>query len=141
MPKAITIDEFRKNISTLKDGENFEVLRIAEIDELPERYKKHKSRCFVVFHKECKNTFITTNISMMKSVYHCPYCVYKKRSENSLEPNKEKFLTFFNSELAGEYTLLSEYTKDKEKVKLRHNCEKCGNYEFMMLPYNLKSQR
>lgn len=44
--------------------------------------------------------------------------------------NNEEFLEDFNKVSNGEYTLLSEYKGKSKKIKIRHNCDKCNNYEY-----------
>ena len=58
----------------------------------------------------------------------CPKCFgnAKKKPE---EFKKEVF------DLVGEeYTLLEEYVDAKTRIKIRHNCERCNNYEYKKLP-------
>lgn len=45
-------------------------------------------------------------------------------------------------ELVGdEYTVLSEYQNMEKHVIFRHNCEECGNYEFVVTPAHIMDGR
>ena len=43
-------------------------------------------------------------------------------------------------DLAGEeYTLIGEYIDSQTRIKVRHNCESCGNHEYEVFPVNFMS--
>lgn len=49
----------------------------------------------------------------------------------------EEFVKEIKDKYDGEYSVLGTYSKSNIKIKVRHNCEKCGNYEMMIIPNNL----
>lgn len=59
----------------------------------------------------------------------CPAC-YKMTSKHTNEDFVKKVF-----ELVGdEYTFLEPYITANTKIKVRHNCDNCGNYEYMVKP-------
>lgn len=61
----------------------------------------------------------------------CPICAGNKKL------NEEEYIQKINR-IHGEnnYTLLSNYNGSNSYIRVRHNCGKCNNYEFEVLPTN-----
>jgi predicted Zn-ribbon and HTH transcriptional regulator len=46
----------------------------------------------------------------------------------------EQFLKEVYNQVGDEYTFLEEYKNAETKIKVRHNCKKCNNYEYIVRP-------
>lgn len=53
----------------------------------------------------------------------------------------EEFIKEIKAKYGKEYTILGKYINNKTKIKLRHNSEKCNNYEWMIIPSSLLKGR
>lgn len=51
----------------------------------------------------------------------------------------EQFLKEVFELVGDEYTFLDEYEKSNTKILVRHNCNKCDNYEYMVRPTDFRS--
>lgn len=49
----------------------------------------------------------------------------------------EEFCEEVYNKYGKEYTVLGKYIKSDIKILVRHNCDKCHNHEYMVLPHNL----
>ena len=91
-------------------------------------YKNSKTK-LLIRHNLCKNSWETITNSFLRGA-RCPFCFGKIRKTQE-QFNKEVY------ELVNdEYTVLSEYKNAHTKIKIRHNCDKCGNYEWYVKPVN-----
>lgn len=98
-------------------------------------YKNLESNCTILCHK-CSETFKTKPKYLLKG-HNCPKCANKKIEKNTTL--HERFAKKFYSITNGDYTLLSEYTGQYNKILVRH--EKCGN-EYMVTPkYFMRGDR
>ena len=75
-----------------------------------------------ILHTKCNKTFTIRADYLLYGKSSCPFCSSKKNG-------KEKFKKYIDS-LNGEFTLVSDYVNDRTKVKIRHNCSLCNNYEW-----------
>ena len=79
-------------------------------------------------HHKCNYLWSVRASDILNKNFTCPKCngVAKKTNEIFLKEVKE---------ITGdEYTFLEEYINNKTKIKVRHNCEKCNNYEYSVSP-------
>lgn len=55
---------------------------------------------------------------------------------NNQRPNKtqEQFEKDIYDLVGDEYTILGQYVKAQDKLLARHNCKRCNNHEYQMLP-------
>ena len=63
----------------------------------------------------------------------CPKCA------GNLKKTTQQFFKEVEQLTGKEYSVLSEYEHSHSKVMIRHNCEKCDNYEFPMSPTDFLS--
>ncbi len=49
---------------------------------------------------------------------------------------QEEFEEKVYSFVRDEYTFLEKYKGNDIKIKVRHNCKKCNNYEYLVSPHN-----
>ena len=122
MPKMKTIEEYKKEVDELGNGE-YEVLS--------NEYFGNKVK-LPMLHKICGFKYeVKPNVFLSGS--RCPYCAGKVRKNTEYFKNEVKDL------VGNEYSIVGEYTGTHRKIKFLHN--KCGN-EFEMSPHNfLEGQR
>lgn len=55
-----------------------------------------------------------------------------------MKPNKsqKQFQKEVYDLVGGEYTVIGEYVHAKKKLLVRHNCNKCGNNEYLISPHS-----
>ena len=80
-------------------------------------------------HLVCEKVFNTDMHHMINNGTRCPYCYGK-----NLQKNTELFKEEVYNLVGDEYTVLGEYTKSNENIKMRHNCDNCNNFEFEVRP-------
>lgn len=80
---------------------------------------------------KCNNYEWEVSPNSLLHGHGCPKCKgsMKKTTEMFKQEVKEKF--------RDEYSILEKYVNDKTKIKVRHNSEKCNNYEWLISPSNL----
>lgn len=80
-----------------------------------------------VRHNVCGNIY---SVSPDKFLFgrRCPYCAKNKKKTH------EEFVQEVYKLVGYEYTVLSEYTNNKTKIKMKHNCDKCSNYTYLVTP-------
>ncbi|XZN14367.1 hypothetical protein ACSW9O_16010 (plasmid) [Clostridium perfringens] len=66
----------------------------------------------------------------------CPICGEIKRRKIRTKTHSE-FVEEVRKKLGDEYSILGEYKGVNNKIKVRHNCSKCNNYEWEVIPSNL----
>lgn len=122
MPKKKTIEEYKKEVEELGNGE-YEVLSNEYFGNKVKLPMQHKICGFK--YEARPNDFI--------SGCRCPYCAGKVRKNTEYFKNEVKDL------VGDEYTVIGEYIGTHRKIKFLHN--RCGN-EFEMSPHNfLQGQR
>jgi very-short-patch-repair endonuclease len=99
-------------------------------------YKNNKTP-ILVKHNICGHKFkATPNCLVKKKGTKCPYCFPMK-----VRKTNEQFLQEVYDAVGNEFTFLEDYVTNDTKIKVRHNCDLCNNYEFKVRPYNfLKSK-
>ena len=65
--------------------------------------------------------------------YFCKKCSAKIKGKKQRK-SPQQFKKEFDKLANGEYSLLEDYIDAKTKVLVRHNCEKCNNYEWKISP-------
>lgn len=86
-------------------------------------------------HKICGHNFEMTPKDFLKGI-RCPKCGRLKCS-SSKRKSPETFLKEFDEIWNGEYTLLTEYEVNRNKVKVVHNNDSCKRHVFFATPNNL----
>lgn len=84
---------------------------------------------------KCGKIFHPNYNSFKGGQIECPKCSKEKIAQKYLKTN-EQFLKEVEEQVGNEYTFLEEYKGNKTKIKVRHNCEECNNYEWKMKPSN-----
>lgn len=119
--KIRSTEDFKKYIYELY-GDEYSVL-----GEFIKMKTKIKMR-----HKKCGHEW---NVKPAHIVYEktgCPIC--NRKSKTTTEDFKKTV-----KELVGdEYDVIGEFVNVTTKVRFRHNCDSCGNFEFLMTPDCLK---
>lgn len=80
-----------------------------------------------VKHLECGTIFNKKPLQLLQK-YGCKVCSKRVRISNDV----------FDSMLGEEYTRLEECVNNRTPVLIRHNCEKCNNYEYKVRPSNFQ---
>lgn len=88
-------------------------------------------------HEECGREFEILPKSFTSDGSRCHYCsresVGKKNSETLLMTHEEYKSKLENRQGKNTFELLSKYKGSAKKVKIRHNCTLCENYEGWVL--------
>lgn len=90
--------------------------------ELKSEYNKSSEKV-IMHHELCGNTYKVTPNKFQQG-RRCPRCAVRKRSKKR-RLTHEEFFERFNESSNGEYELLSRYTKQKDKIKVKHKL--CGS--------------
>ena len=115
MPKMKTIEEYKKEVDELGNGE-YEVLS--------NEYFGNKVK-LPMLHKICGFKYeVKPNVFLSGS--RCPYCAGKVRKNTEYFKNEVKDL------VGNEYSIVGEYIGTHRKIKFLHN--KCGNEFEIGLP-------
>ena len=72
--------------------------------------------------------------------YGCPICGKEKvRKTHGVRSrrNPVDFVEKIKEKYQEEYEILGEYINSQTKILVRHNCDKCKNYEWLVRPYSL----
>ena len=97
-----------------------------------EEYKGTRIK-ILIRHNTCKNEYLVCPNKFISAGRRCPLCANKSRAEkNSL--TQEQFLKEVIEQVGDEYTFLEEYKGTDTKISIRHNKERCGNYEYQVTP-------
>lgn len=118
--KRLEVIGLENKLAKRSDASDYEILS-------GQKYENNKSEIYIK-HLVCGNTFTTTSINFFGTKNRvgrrCPYCF-----NNFVDTNifKERVYNL----VGDEYTVLSEYNKSDEKIKMRHN--KCG-HEYYVTP-------
>lgn len=128
-----TTEEFKKEVFDLV-GDEYEVLGKYK-DSVTKIEMKHKV-CGYEYEVR-PNNFLGGN--------RCPKCSGKLREDGTSILEKkttEEFKNEVRERVGEEYTVLGEYKTAITKIRMRHNCDKCNNYEWDIKPNNfLNGQR
>ena len=127
--KRKTTDEF-KNEMQQKYGDEYTVLG---------EYINNKTDILMRHNCDsCNNHEWEAKPYNLLNNHLCPKCA-KNRDKEHLKM-KRKTTNDFKKEVqikyGDEYTVLGEYINGKTKIKIRHNCNKCNNYEYEVTPAN-----
>lgn len=114
MPKKKTHEEFIKEIKE-KYGNEYEILG---------EYKGNRVKISVK-HK-CGYEYEVRPYNILTG-YGCPKC---GKEVNKI--NNEDFQRMFKEKYGDEFTLLDEYRSSRDKMRIRHNCNYCGNHIRIM---------
>lgn len=66
----------------------------------------------------------------------CNICAMKQNGINARKTQSQFEKEIFDL-YRDEYTVLGEYIMDSQKVLIRHNCDKCNNYEWEVTPNDI----
>lgn len=85
----------------------------------------------LVKHNSSNCNFCEKNIYPMQLLNGngCKICFDKSRTKTTEEFKKECYNLY-----GDEYLILGDYKNNKTKIKIKHNCDDCNNYEFEKLP-------
>lgn len=112
--QRLTINELRRRINKLTNGEYV----------LPDQPYYANNKPIKIYHTVCKHSMTTTWQKFRISKY-CPYCRLRNM-QNHYQQRLEKAAP-------GKFTLISEYRKGTDKIKLR--CNTC-NHAFERIANN-----
>ena len=116
-----TYEEFKQFV--IKNS-NCELLSDFYINERT----KLKFRC------KCGNEFETEPRTFKNlNKRQCGVCGRKETLKNQTK-SQEQFTNEVYELTSEEYSVIGEYKNSKVKIKIKHNCELCNNYEFDILP-------
>ena len=79
-------------------------------------------------HNTCTKEFEISPTNFRRG-QRCPYCT------GNMKITHEEFVQKVYDLEGDNYTVLGKYTKKRNTVKMRHNCETCNNYEWDALPF------
>lgn len=86
------------------------------------------------FRCKCGNEFITEPRTFKNlNKRQCDIC---GRKETLIKQTKsqERFIKEIHELTNDEYTVIGKYKNARTKIRIKHNCELCNNYEFDILP-------
>ena len=84
----------------------------------------------LIRHNKCGNEYLVAP-TKFKQGRRCPICV-----RLNMRRTHKEFVKEVKDLVGNEYTVLSEYTRSKDKVKIRHNCTDCDNYVYEVMANN-----
>lgn len=122
MSKKKTKEEFLTQISALYPNNDYTFLE-EYIDGRTKLKVRHNCT-------KCNNYEFMSAPSDFLQGYGCPKCAGRMRKTQK-EFEQEVFEAVGN-----EYTVLGTYRNGKTKLLMRHNCEKCNNHEWEVVPKN-----
>jgi len=120
MPKKKTNEEFQKTI--------FELVKNDYIFNEP--YINMKTKLNVT-HKSCGNSYEVTPDEFIHGGNRCPECMRNKLTKEQTKTH-QKFVEEVFELVENNYSVLSEYTHNKVKIRMKHNT--CG-HEYEVRPY------
>lgn len=88
-----------------------------------------------IFHNKCGKTYTYTSAGrFINGTSKCPYC----NSDQHVTLNTDIFKYRVSQLVGDEYTVIGEYTKANEPIKIRHNKCSCKNsvYEYVVTPHH-----
>jgi len=78
------------------------------------------------------NEFWMTPNSFLQG-HRCPKCM-DIQAKNKRRKTQEQFVNEVYNLVKEEYTVLGNYKSDSTKILIRHNCDRCKNYEYNVQP-------
>jgi len=120
MPNKKTNEEFQKTIFKLVKNDY----------KFNEPYVNMKTKINVT-HDLCSYSYNVTPDEFIHGGNRCPKCVRDRLTKQQTKPH-EKFVKEVFELVESNYTVLSKYTHNKVKVKIKHNT--C-NHEYDVKPY------
>lgn len=121
MPKRKTQEEFEREVKDFV-GNEYSVIG---------NYKNYKTKIKMRHNSsKCENFEYEVLPENFLSGARCPKCnkVYR-RTHNDFEKEVKDLV-------GNKYSMLGKYKNTKTKIKMRHNCDKCNNFEYEVLPSN-----
>ncbi|WP_310876916.1 hypothetical protein [Priestia megaterium] len=97
---------------------------------------EHNKKKILMKHNKCSHLWKVAPLNFINGT-RCPLCFKNNRGIN-LRFTHSDFENQINAIYKDEYTLLSDYLKMSEDILVRHNSERCKNYQFYIKPYSLK---
>jgi len=118
--RTISNEQFLNKVKEVK-GNEYEIL---------EKYVRSDKKILIRHNcKKCNNyEFRMTPSSFISDNQGCPKC--SGRMKKSTDEFKQEVFNLENDK----YSVLSEYINNKTKLLMKHNCEKCNNYEYLVTP-------
>lgn len=132
---ALTYENMEKYINNQESG-NGCVLLTTKNEFINEKNKQNKSnsQTKIKIKCSCGNEFIIGfNAFKSGNQKQCLECGIEKRV-GLRRKNTEYFKNEVFKLVGEEYSVLNEYINDSTKIKIRHNCLKCNNYEYEVRP-------
>ncbi|MED3626332.1 hypothetical protein P4478_04040 [Bacillus subtilis] len=126
MPKKRTHDEFLSIVNERSKG------KYLVLGTYKNNVTRVKTLCI-----DCSSEFQLKPKDFINKNAGCPSCA-KKRVGLSKRLSPDEFSSRFQNLYGSEYSLLSNYTTSRDKVRVRHNA--CG-YEYKSLANNLLTKR
>jgi len=80
---------------------------------------------------DCNNYIFETRPSDFLKDHKCPKCQHRSYKKTTSEFKQEIY-----NLVKDEYIVLGEYKNNNTKILMKHNCDKCGNYEWRISPNN-----
>ena len=122
MSKKITNKDFLKKVEKLYPNNDYSFL---------EEYVDCKTKLKVRHNcDKCNNYEFMSAPSDFLQGYGCPKCAGHMRK------TQEQFIKEVFEAVGNKYTVLGTYKNGKTKILMRHNCDKCNNYEWETIPKN-----
>ena len=118
-PVKKSTEQFKKEVSNIV-GDEYSVIG---------EYKNNKEKVKML-HNNCGNEYEVTPGHFLSTGRRCPYC------KGGSPQSKNVFAEKFNKVSKNNFELISEYTKSKENINVRH--VKCG-YEYSVRADNFLS--
>lgn len=84
------------------------------------------------------NEWLVRPNDFLKNSHRCPVCANIDKSKRRTKTH-EQFVKEVFDLVGEEYTIIGKYVNTGTKVEIRHNCDKCGNYEWLVIPRNFLS--
>lgn len=93
----------------------------------------YNNQAVTMRHEICGREFDIRPRSFTSTGSRCHHCsreqTARKNSKNHLQSHSEYQSKLESKQGVGTFNLLSEYKGSVKKIKIRHNCELCNNYE------------
>lgn len=83
-------------------------------------------------HNKCGNEWMAKAGHIIYEKTGCPIC--NRKSRKTTEDFKKEIISL----VGNEYTVLGEFVNVTTKIKMRHNCKNCDNYEYEVIPDSFK---
>lgn len=115
--KVRTTESFKKEIFDLV-GEEYSVLDNYEGTEIP----------ILMRHNVCNHEWSVAPNNFIVHNSRCPKCA--GNAKKTTEIFKQEVQALYGDE----YTVLGTYKRNDAKILMRHNCNKCNNYEWSVSP-------